>query len=402
MTTSEGPPEHWSRSRRTAHWALGSALAVGITALAYHSYSAIGAIGNHYDDAYITFRYAVQLARGNGLVFNVGDKADAASSTLYTMVLAIARLAHVDIERAATFIGLGSLAGVVLVVYVATYELARRRGIAVLAALAAGYHGFVSAWAVSGMETTAFTLGATLFVHVALLDGRRRMTAAALLAGLVWLRTESILLFVAWFIQAALAAGRGGLRAWARPFAVVGASVAAFAAFKLAYYGTLLPHALELKRLWLTYAPNADAVLKPWNEHALWIALLGIGALTRLPRPAALALGAWLSLSAISFIRGPYSDWVRYTTHVLPTLCILAGHTLALLTAELPLLALVLALLVAKQVDTSAAAARTFATSFSRNQPCRKQVGTYVREHVDPDELVLSSDLGAIAYEAPC
>src|SRR5580700_1207941 len=41
-----------------------------------------------FDDAYITFRYAANLARGFGLVFNPGERVLGTTSPLFTFILA--------------------------------------------------------------------------------------------------------------------------------------------------------------------------------------------------------------------------------------------------------------------------------------------------------------------------
>jgi len=41
------------------------------------------------NDAYIYYKYAFNIFNGNGYVFNIGEKANAATSTLYTIMLAL-------------------------------------------------------------------------------------------------------------------------------------------------------------------------------------------------------------------------------------------------------------------------------------------------------------------------
>jgi hypothetical protein len=43
---------------------------------------------NQYDDSYITYRVAVNLAEGRGMVFNEGERIEASSSFLYVIILA--------------------------------------------------------------------------------------------------------------------------------------------------------------------------------------------------------------------------------------------------------------------------------------------------------------------------
>ncbi len=42
-----------------------------------------------YDDAFISFRYAENLAHGRGLVFNVGDRVEGYSNFLWTLMMAL-------------------------------------------------------------------------------------------------------------------------------------------------------------------------------------------------------------------------------------------------------------------------------------------------------------------------
>jgi arabinofuranosyltransferase len=51
-----------------------------------------------FDDTYITFRYALNLASGFGFVYNSGEHVLGTTSPLWAMALALGRLAHVPIE----------------------------------------------------------------------------------------------------------------------------------------------------------------------------------------------------------------------------------------------------------------------------------------------------------------
>jgi hypothetical protein len=43
---------------------------------------------SQYDDSYITYRYAHHLMSGDGLVFNLGQRVNSATSLFYTLLLA--------------------------------------------------------------------------------------------------------------------------------------------------------------------------------------------------------------------------------------------------------------------------------------------------------------------------
>ena len=57
------------------------------------------------DDAFITFRYAENLAAGRGLVFNVGERVEGYSNLLHTLMLAALSLVGIGPVLGANLIG---------------------------------------------------------------------------------------------------------------------------------------------------------------------------------------------------------------------------------------------------------------------------------------------------------
>lgn len=76
-------------------------IAIGLYALFY---------GRGYDDPYITYHYAANVARGAGFVFNVGERLLSTTTPLYTLVLALAGAVGLNIPLVSTAIGCISLA----------------------------------------------------------------------------------------------------------------------------------------------------------------------------------------------------------------------------------------------------------------------------------------------------
>ncbi len=120
------------------------------------------------DDAFITFRYADNLAAGRGLVFNPGERVEGTSSFLETLVLAAARVLGADLLVASRVLGVGAFAALI----VGTFLLVRRLvpshgrllGAAAAALVASSWP--LALYAMSGLETTLFA--ALLFLGVAL------------------------------------------------------------------------------------------------------------------------------------------------------------------------------------------------------------------------------------------
>ena len=57
------------------------------------------------DDAFISFRYARNLAEGNGLVFNTGERVEGYSNFLWTVVMAGCHKLGFDLPSAARLLG---------------------------------------------------------------------------------------------------------------------------------------------------------------------------------------------------------------------------------------------------------------------------------------------------------
>jgi len=64
-----------------------------------------------FEDAYITYRYAANLAGGRGFVFNPGEAVLGTSTPAWTLLLALLRRAGADIVGAAFVIDLPDLGG---------------------------------------------------------------------------------------------------------------------------------------------------------------------------------------------------------------------------------------------------------------------------------------------------
>ncbi len=110
-----------------------------------------------YDDAFITYRYARNVADGHGLVYNVGEFTVSASSPIWTLVLSASyRLGFEQLERVGSILGLvAALAAQILALALGrALDLPLRlAGIfLIVVALSGPWVG----WAVSGMDGSVF------------------------------------------------------------------------------------------------------------------------------------------------------------------------------------------------------------------------------------------------------
>lgn len=220
----------------------------------------------HNDDAFITARYARNLAAGNGFVYNAGERVLGTTSPLLTVVLAAAMVPLPDeLAFRMVSVGLFGLCSVAFLIY------GRQFGQSA-AGLAAGLLFPAVDWNVmfAGNETPLFT-AIMLFGLVMIHDGR--MKWAGIAAGLLPLARGEGIMFAP--LLGLLAMQRVGWRK-SVPFAVVVACMTLlYLGMCRMYFGEWFPRTLEIKRLQL--------------ERGTWHAF----------NPAEYFRASWLSLRSI-------------------------------------------------------------------------------------------------------
>jgi hypothetical protein len=215
------------------------------------------------DDAYISFRYARNLADGAGLVFNAGERVEGVSNPLWTVALAL--LTKTGLETATTAVVLSllfALASVLLTFRLFDLVLAagtrppdeRRRFVGLRISLAVGLTVLLPMifYATSGMETHAelvFLLAGAI-LH---LEARSRESKSLLVASqfsllvVALLRPEGImfLLLGAGFVSFDALKHKHGARCQTGAWIAVTAPLILYLvalAGKSAYYGAVLPN----------------------------------------------------------------------------------------------------------------------------------------------------------------
>jgi hypothetical protein len=219
------------------------------------------------DDAYITYRYADNIAHGLGYVFNPGQRVEGTSTFLFTLLLAIPGLLGLNIEWVARCLGIGSLAALVCVVFNYVRTTVHARSSHWLAA--------ATVLMIASSTSLAFhaALGMELLLYIALLTAgvlghlRNARDAAQCRYWMLWLalagatRTEAF--FVAFAVlgciamehavsviktrTARAAAMRIALQALTKPAVQLAAILVPLLAFRWYYFGTWVPNSVTAK-----------------------------------------------------------------------------------------------------------------------------------------------------------
>jgi hypothetical protein len=231
------------------------------------------------DDAYVSFRYARNLVRGAGLVYNPGEPVEGYTNFLWT-VLAAVPLARGAVDP------LPFMQTVSAGLWLASYGMLAALGVALwrrglwaapLALIPLAYHWSFNLWFFSGMETPLVTFCTVAAVCAVGLDPRRHrwsLGAASLATvALVMTRPDGVVVLGALVVAAVWLDGRWlwrerrwvrGLLLPALPLLLI---LAPYEAWRLWFYGSLYPNTYYAKAAYLPYYGRGVRYL----AHYVWI-----------------------------------------------------------------------------------------------------------------------------------
>ncbi len=247
---TEGEPSPpWHRS-----WNLFACVAVLLlVALAWHNRFVL-------DDAFISFRYARNLAAGEGLVYNPGEYVEGYSNFLWTLLLTVPFFFGIDVVTFSHILGICFFTGTLIVTYLLASRSFTSRAYGLLTVVLLGTNYTFSSFATSGLETMLQTF---LFVCLVCvyhayvrgpLDDKIALASLSLLSALALLtRLDSGLIAatVLVFAYGTLLGGHRSMRDTLHaaalgilPVLLVGG---VWTAWKYAYYGSVLPNTFYVK-----------------------------------------------------------------------------------------------------------------------------------------------------------
>ncbi len=205
------------------------------------------------DDAFISFRYAENFAKGKGLVFNEGERVEGYSNFLWVLILSGCSRVGLDLVWSSKVLGIFfSILNLLLVFKLSRMISGKETLLSLLSVgLVASDVGFAR-WAIGGLETHLFLFFTLLGVHLFLLEDHGRFPLSSLFFALAALtRVEGALLFVVAGVVRLLLRLRQ--KTWTRQdsFWVLGFLVVYLLYFlwRTHYYHSLLPNVYYAKAL---------------------------------------------------------------------------------------------------------------------------------------------------------
>jgi hypothetical protein len=367
-----------------------------------------------FDDFYITFRYAWNLAAGHGFVFNPGERVFATTAPGFGLLLALlTRLTGIPIPWLGTLATAAALAAIALL---ALWDSGARWP----EALAAGSLLLTChyIWVQHGSEVP-FTLA--LLLLAAALAGRWPLLAGLVAGFAVWCRPDAL----AGAALLGLLLWSAGRRIPGRYGAAAAALVAAGLTAARLWFGQLLPHTLEAKRaqaliqgaawkagtaFWPEALTQIDQ-LYSGDRALLLLAVGGLGLAVLWFRGGRVLrlLAAHAAALAIAY---PLLRVPAYTWYTIPAVaaaiygaCFLAGEIGRRLSAASGAGGAAAGVAVAVLTLAAVFAPIVVRTAYEVSRPrafprftLYEQTGAWLRGHSAPDDEISYVEVGTLAY----
>jgi hypothetical protein len=282
------------------------------------------------DDAYISFRYARNLASGAGLVFNPGERVEGYTNFSWVIVAAIASKLGLGLPFFMPLLGVVCALGVVLLVaraaprYWPEGEEPGRACAGVGAAAMMALSPDLARYSVSGLETALYTLLIT--AAVVSLIASRPVAFACFTSAAFLTRPDAALIGIVGVVW--LMKGADRVRATLRAVAVFVVLLGPYLVFKWRYFGALAPNTLAAKvpdvRSGFLYVAGSLVSIGPIAAAvAFFVARDG----RRFARPIDRLFVLWLvTLVAVALEGGDWMNGHRLTVQYLPLLALAADR----------------------------------------------------------------------------
>lgn len=365
------------------------------------------------DDAYISFRYARNLANGAGLVFNPGEYVEGYTNFGWVLGVAVIEACGLDPVVVTRVLNacMGTAILIVSLVFLRRRATHPRTAVPITAALLVA-DGSLARWSQDGMETIAFSLAVLIG---ALLSFRRgRPWFALLLGGAALIRPEAVLCFA---LLLALRLWRVDPRNRGRELA---SAIALFAlwllpwlAWKWFYYGSVLPNTFHAK-VGYTEAQvlrGIRYVARYWiGQRVFLLSAILAAAILVARRSGSVRLARWWTPLAIvvaaytAYVTGVGGDWMgsgRFLVPMTAPAALLAGELLAVALRGASLRAagaLAVALAFALLLGTSIRAEQRDIRAERPRLESRDQVAHWLADHAQPEDTLLSDETGQLSY----
>jgi arabinofuranosyltransferase len=273
------------------------------------------------DDAYISFRYARNLANGLGLVYNPGEAIEGYTNFAWTIALAIGLKLGIDPHWTAKVMGAAAAIGTLVVVYRLSQRLLPMRNLPCVATWLLASSSTFSGYAMFGLETTMFCF-LVVFGTLVMFEEQERgrgFVRSGLLFALAGLTRPEAPMFLG--IPMLLLGRRFVSRQNIMRGLVFVVPIVIHLLWRRAYYGAWVPSTLSAKTGDLVQQwQGGKGYVLGWMEHAgpvVFVALYGLGiGVARASREVLSIAAVFVGVVAYVLLVG--GDWMSYYRFMAP------------------------------------------------------------------------------------
>jgi hypothetical protein len=281
------------------------------------------------DDAYISFRYAANFISGHGLVYNIGERVEGYTNFLWVILLALfKKILGIDFVVSSRILSLfsGAIIYALGLLFIRRIALDNRNTIFLLFVIMMGACPALPYWGISGLETIGF---AALSFAALYFEYRKPAVTPIILVLATLTRPEGGLIFGVILIHRIIKRKSFPLM-YSLLYLVL---LLPYAAFKLYYYGSLIPNPFHAKTGF-----GLDYIASGFEYFWQFLSTLGIYGLVLLlplimipklwPQNSLLYLFIGVYLVYVILIGGDVLKVYRFYVPILPPLYFLCAMSL--------------------------------------------------------------------------
>jgi hypothetical protein len=357
------------------------------------------------DDSLITIRYAENLARGNGLVYNAGEKVLGTTTPLWALLLAGVAKIGVDPVAAATWIGVLAFGWTAAATTLVFRNRGARTAAQILAAALVATSPVLLTWAGAGMETSLYV--ASLATFVWLFESQRWRALGFVGGAMVLIRPDAGLVLMAAAVVEKMRSRAPLFGTFVRVLPGFAVVVVPWIVGAWLYYGSPLPNSGFAKRMqvedWGTYGAALGRAL--WAVGPLLaFAFVGFAASAMSKTKGLPGFALVVVVFGMHFGGLPGCGWYLAAPMYLVVLLAADGASLvwsALLAspATLPFSAAALAAPLIGHVCLPGVA-HDLKISQAQIERCHGRVGAWLHDHAPAGASVGVDNIGYIGYRS--
>lgn len=360
-----------------------------------------------FDDAYITFRYAENIANGLGFVYNSGEQLLGTTTPLFTLILAGLNVIGIPVTISALLISLLASGFTAVVVYLSANKIGFNK-FSYIPVIVCIFFPRLLPIDTAGMETALFTLIATSAFYFQY--KKMPVQAIGITALSVLVRPEGLLILAILLLYDLFYHRKTIIKSIVVSLAIL----LPWAVFATLYFGSPIPHSMTAKmalyqHIWSS--PPLDNLIFIMGWHNLFgivlsiLAAIGCWHLVKKHRFGYLEL-IWIVLTIIALTYSSTLIFRWYIAPIYPIYILFASATLLFLLDKLKSLdlstnlrrfligiCLIVALLLANYPNV-----KNYQNESSILNTIHSDIVTYLKENSNENDVVCTEDIGYVGY----